>query len=411
MKKGILRVTALLPLMFLISIGTVYADEANHGYADYEATPYYEADFALEAQEEPENEWTSIRVPLDSPSDFFIRVGGEVTVNLRNNRNWIWLTDPLHINWMASLGADVSFFYDVYAVLQQTPHLRGIMDRMGWNIGSFWELDMPLIHFITTANAQIEFDFYSGMLYTISWGGEVDDNTVMTRGFFAPYSSITLPGGPSLTAIYVHGAYSPGRALPGGHAILLVEVLGEGNRSVPAYTFNPQDHIPSFHLASAVNRANALGLVPEFLDLSLRRPISRIDLAAFAVYLYETVAQREIEGRAHFTDTIDVNAAKMGYLGIIGGVGQGTFDPFAFVPREQAAVILSRLASNLGMELPIIQTQFADSNQISDWARNSVMRASGAGLIPAEDGFFYPHSIPNLEEVIVMMVRLFDMLN
>ena len=428
MKKGILSIAALVILVLTINITTVYADETGYGYVTYEAYEAYEAyesyeyeaiyypieelyEEEEEAEEEPEIDWIVVRVPLHSDSDFFLRVSNEIDVNLRNNRNWIWMADPVHISWLAGQGFNPAFFFDIYAVIRSAPHLHYTMLRWGWDIGSFVNMDMPAIHFVTAPYTQIEFDFYAAVLHTISWGGDVQRNMVPSGDMVAPGSGITLPGGPSFTAIHLQGAYGPGRLVDTGNALILVEVLGEGNRQVPVYFLGEHENIPSAWAQSAVSRASELGLIPEFLDHSLRRPISRIDLSAFAVYLHEAITQREITGRVRFPDTRDVNAEKIAFLGVIQGDGDGIFNPSIAVPREQVAVILSRLASNLGMQLPVINRSFNDTNLISGWARDPVLQIVGAGIMTAPQGYFDPRGPVTREEVIVMMVRLFDMLN
>ena len=402
MKKTVLRIAVLVMLMLFIYPSMVFAEEISYAYVAFEEEAY--------ADEVAEVEWQLVRVPLDSPDDFFIRVWGDVTVNMVNNRNWTWIADPRHIRWMEGLGADISFFNSINDVLLSTPQLSYVMDRWNWNVETFMELDMPTIHFFTDANARIEFDFYTATLLTLSWGGIIERDTEMSDGVFTPGASITLPGSPSLTAIYIRGAYGPGNPVEYGHALFLIEVLGEDGRRAPTYSHHVADNTPSPWAVQYISRANELGILPEFMDRSLRRPINRGEFAAFAVYLYESVTGDEIEGRTYFVDTVDVNAQKLGYLGVISGDIYGNFIPGGLLTREMAAILATRIASNLGVYLPSAATNFEDSYLISDWARDAVAQVVGAGIIGTQGGVFEPRRLITREEFIIMTVTLYDLL-
>ena len=284
------------------------------------------------------------------------------------------------------------------------------MTTWGWNVETFWELDMPTIHFFAEANARIVFDFYTMTLLALSWGGDAEREAEVMGGVFLPGASVTLPGSPSFTAIYVRGAYGPGNPVEYGHALILIEVLGEDGRRAPAYSHNPRDNVPSPWAAQSVLRASELGILPEYMDRSLRRLLNRVELASFAVHLYEAVTQSEIAGRVFFNDTIDVNAQKLGFLGVILGDAHGNFNPGGLVTREQAAILATRIAAAKGLRLTSAYTYIADSGQISDWAYDAVRQAIGAGIMSAPDGFFEPFNFVTREEFIVMMVMLYDLM-
>ncbi|MCL2361761.1 MAG: S-layer homology domain-containing protein [Defluviitaleaceae bacterium] len=94
--------------------------------------------------------------------------------------------------------------------------------------------------------------------------------------------------------------------------------------------------------AAYVDRAASLGFVPPtFTDLTL--PITRAEFTDLAVRLYENLTGTEITGQVSFNDTNDLNVQKMGYLGVVFGVGGGYFNPYGIITREQAAVMLVRL--------------------------------------------------------------------
>ena len=395
MKKGFLRVMSLSVLMLAISISIVYAEEASYEYAEETGYEYVE--------------WQPIRANVDSPSEFFFRVEGAVSVNQVNERSWFWITDVWRIWALEDQGYDITFFQSVDDVLLSVPQMEYVLETWHWNSMTFLYLDMPTMHLTATPNARIELDFYAESLMTLSWGGDARRETEMTGNLIAPGASVTLPGAPSLTAIYFQVSYGSGNPVQWGHVLLLVEVLGEDGRRAPSYSFNPQDHIPSDFAAASIHLANELGILPEFFDRSFRRPISRIEFATLGVNLHELISQREIIGRVEFYDTVDVNAQKMGFLGVMTENEFGNFTPNGSVTREQAALLITRLATVLNIQLPNAYGTFVDAEEIAGWAQDAARQVIGAGIMEAREGAFEPAREPTREEVIVMMVRLFEL--
>lgn len=169
---------------------------------------------------------------------------------------------------------------------------------------------------------------------------------------------------------------------------------------------------PSGWAEAQVGEAIALGLVPQHLQSQYTRAATRAEFAALAVALYETVTGREITGRMTFNDTEDINVQKMGYLGVVEGVGGGNFAPNNPLTREQAAVMLARLANASGQPLPPMAPTFADNAQISSWALESVGQVQGVGIMGGiGNNLFSPRGDYTREQSIVTMLRLFHVLN
>jgi murein DD-endopeptidase MepM/ murein hydrolase activator NlpD len=161
----------------------------------------------------------------------------------------------------------------------------------------------------------------------------------------------------------------------------------------------------------SLQNAHMLGLIPTRLQDSYTQAITRAEFTALAVALYETVTGREITERMFFVDTNDVNVQKMGALGVIVGVGNNRFSPNDTLTREQAAVILTRLAEVIGKPLPPMTATFADNANISSWAIAQVGKVQGAGIMSGVgNNSFAPQSTYTREQSIVTILRLFDIL-
>ena len=410
MKKRFLRIAAMVALVLALSPSMVFAEETDYEYVAYENDNdvYDDAEPAEEAEEQPEIVWHPVLANVYSHQEFFFRVGGNFTISQVNERDEVWIVDMWHLRALIDADFDMWYFQGIDEAMSTNPQLEYLLDSWEWAASTFGVLDMPTMRLVTSAYTRIEFDFYAESLKVLSWGGEAQQDTEMVGDIIAPGASVTLPGAPSLTAVYFQVAYGPGNPVESGHVLLLIEVIGEDGRRAPTYSFNPQDHIPSEWAAQSISRSNELGILPEFMDRSLRRRISRLEFATLAVNIYETAMQREIAGRAQFNDTEDINAGKIGFLGVMTENEFGNFSPSNPVTREQAALLITRLASVMGTHLPAGDGNFNDAGQIQAWAREAVLQVTGAGIMSAPDGSFEPTRILTREETIVMMLRLFD---
>lgn len=158
----------------------------------------------------------------------------------------------------------------------------------------------------------------------------------------------------------------------------------------------------------SIREALKLGIVPQSLWGGYSRTATRSEICALAVGLYETVTGTPVPGRTSFTDAEDENVEKAAYLGIVNGVGDGTFRPDAPLNREQAAVMLERLAQALGHPLPAVQADFADGADISGWALDAAGAVQGAGIMSGVgEGRFAPSAIYSREQCIATLMRLY----
>jgi len=170
----------------------------------------------------------------------------------------------------------------------------------------------------------------------------------------------------------------------------------------------PTADAPSAWAVEQVNAAIAAGLVPPHLQARYTQAITRAEFSALAVALYETAMGREVTGRMSFNDTNDVNVQKMGYLGVVTGVGGDNFNPTGQLTREQAAVILARLADAMGQPLPTAAPTFADNSQISSWALDAVGQMQASGIMGGVgDNQFAPQGDYTIEQSIITILRLF----
>lgn len=161
-----------------------------------------------------------------------------------------------------------------------------------------------------------------------------------------------------------------------------------------------------------VNEAAENGLVPDGLGIDYRVSITRAQFAAVAVKLYEVMSDNAAPaaGESPFSDTNNTAVIQAQALGIVSGVGNGKFDPYAPVTREQAAAMLSRVYTKLGGEVPAVAaTGFADDGSISGWAKSAVaFMADREILSGVGNNRFGPRGNASIEQALSIALRMFQ---
>lgn len=130
------------------------------------------------------------------------------------------------------------------------------------------------------------------------------------------------------------------------------------------------------------------GLMNGFEDGTFR-PHDAMTRGMFVEVLYRIAGEPEVEELSDFTDVPSdcyyANAVAWAEdNGITAGVSETTFAPDEFITREQAATLLYRYVKNyLGQEMTAGTdlTGYIDAALVSDYAKEAVSWANGAGLM------------------------------
>lgn len=96
-----------------------------------------------------------------------------------------------------------------------------------------------------------------------------------------------------------------------------------------------------------------------------------------------------------------------GQLGIVTGKGNGQFDLFSNVTRQEIATILYRYAEKMGCDMSQTASLsgFADSASVAAWSRQAVSWAVGVGIIRGNNGALQPTGDATRAEVAAMFHR------
>lgn len=162
------------------------------------------------------------------------------------------------------------------------------------------------------------------------------------------------------------------------------------------YGFGHIDYTPALPEASEmsgwayplVTAAIEEDLVPNYLQNLYVNSITREEFCDLAIRAVEKVLDKNISDVVRektgksladwqqsypFTDTTNPNVIAANALGIISGRGNGIFDPYSAITRQEAAALLTSSAKVLGMNTtPAQQTTFADNGDVAVYFRNAV---------------------------------------
>lgn len=232
----------------------------------------------------------------------------------------------------------------------------------------------------------------------------------------------------------------------GANTLLMLEHSGTGARSyflltgearpadMAAYPLSSLDvfitehggHLVSQWALDYVNACSARGLVPEAVEenhrYNMQERITRGEFAAIAVSLYTGMGGEEATytGDDPFVD-VDRGSSLYPYimaareLGIVQGTSteKNTFEPDKLVSRQDAALMLSRVYTQLGGELPEgLTAAFADSGRIAGYARNAVAFMSDRGIINGVgNNRFDPTGNTSVEQALKIALEMLDKLS
>lgn len=97
--------------------------------------------------------------------------------------------------------------------------------------------------------------------------------------------------------------------------------------------------------------------------------------------------------------------------GIVNGTGNGRFDPDAEITRQDLCCILARYLKSEGVSGGANPAPFADDGQFSGYARESIYYCASLGLIKGVgDGSFAPKDVASRAQLATILVRMDDLL-
>ena len=166
-------------------------------------------------------------------------------------------------------------------------------------------------------------------------------------------------------------------------------------------------------------------LVPVDLQNLYHNDITRIEFCRVAVQTVEATLGQDIAGVVKektgrslsdwqneypFNDTTSRDVIAAYALGIINGYGNGRFAPNSRISRQEAAVMLSRVAKLVGVDTTGVEgTVFTDGDKTADWATEAMNFVSHYGIMQGiGNDTFDPHGTYTREQSYMTVLRLFQ---
>lgn len=199
------------------------------------------------------------------------------------------------------------------------------------------------------------------------------------------------------------------------------------------YGFGHIDYTPALPEASEmsgwayplVTAAIEEDLVPNYLQNLYVNSITREEFCDLVIRAVEKVLDKDISDVVRektgksladwqqsypFTDTANPNVIAANALGIISGRGNGIFDPYSVITRQEAAALLTSSAKVLGMNTtPAQQTAFADNGDVAVYFRNAVSFVYQINVMSGTgNDKFSPLGTYTREQSFITVYRLFQ---
>jgi len=233
--------------------------------------------------------------------------------------------------------------------------------------------------------------------------------------------AVFLDGGAS-SMLYCDGAMvtSAGRRL--ATVLAVVDETAPANApdlSVPADAMNGDK--PSSWAQSSVDAARQAGILPQSLDGNFQRDITRKEFCDLIAAFLRVKTGSSIEyictkneitvPSKPFSDSNDYYVPFVAALGIVTGYPDGTFRPGDSIQRQDAAIMLGRLADFLEAPGADAGKTFTDSDAIAGYARPGVDFVTGLGIMNGNaNGTFAPLAHITREQAIITIMNAFDCL-
>ena len=95
--------------------------------------------------------------------------------------------------------------------------------------------------------------------------------------------------------------------------------------------------------------------------------------------------------------------------GIVNGISETSFGSGNKITRQDMAVLCARFLESKGIALSAEEVSFNDNNTISDYAKDSIYKLAGAGIINGVgDNLYAPYNTATRAEAAVIIYRLYD---
>lgn len=145
-----------------------------------------------------------------------------------------------------------------------------------------------------------------------------------------------------------------------------------------------------------------------YSEEELRAYVDSVEYTVASYTTDEALFAGEKTGAAAFTDTDDPYVLLAADIGIVQGRGDGIFDPYGAVTRQEAAVMLLRTYAAYSYSLSFQpKNEYADAAGIASWANLAVRFVTKNGVMQGVgDNQFAPSAAYTHEQTVLTFLRL-----
>ncbi len=143
--------------------------------------------------------------------------------------------------------------------------------------------------------------------------------------------------------------------------------------------------------------------------------ITRLQFCEFAYNMINSVKELPVAklSRNPFDDINNPKINALTFVGIINGKDEYTFAPNDKITREEAAVILHRIAEYAKLEMPEVNVDmsYSDNSEISEWAVSSVYSLKVSDIMTDKtDTAFEPKTEYTVEESVYSLIKIYNLI-
>lgn len=167
---------------------------------------------------------------------------------------------------------------------------------------------------------------------------------------------------------------------------------------------------PSPWAESYVSKADIIGITTGF-KVPWMQTLNRKQFCELAYNMINAAKEGGMEesGKSPFSDIDDAKVNALYEAGIISGKQDKAFAPDDKLTREEAAAILDRIGSFLGLAHHELYFEFNDVKSISDWAAEAVQIVCNMNVMSGiGDNKFAPKDGYTAEQAVSSLVRMFE---
>lgn len=355
------------------------------------------------------------------------------------DRNFQWVIRPQYENFFYSgIESTCKVFGETGLAMVKKDGKYGAIDKAGavktpFQYEELWPVNDGLILFMqggkygyldaVTLKTVIPAQYEKGSGFSDGMAVVYDGS----KAFLIDRKGAPIPGADSLDPkVYFHEGEDGSKTVFTPDEYVVIEKNGKyGFGRVEYLRPLPEKEDMSAWAYPEVVAAIENDLVPSYLQNLYLNDIKRSEFCDLVIQAMEKVLEKDIaqvvkektgqdinnyQHTYPFIDSTNTNVLAANLLEVVSGRGNGVFDPYANITRQEAASMLMRAAKALDMKSGgSADASFADSSQVASWAKEAVDYICKAGIMGGTgDNRFSPTGSYSREQSFMTIYRLFQ---